>query len=186
MGAVNHLSVNTHDVSVTALRTRDRLLEPGEELPLGTHIFTPRRGYTHHGIYVGHGKVIQYAGLAAGLHRGPVEEVALAQFARGRPIGVRFEESCLFDGPEIARRARSRLGENRYSLLTNNCEHFCEWCVRDQHHSHQVAAWRWRPNRPTLFSMVFGVSAVIAAIIMVAVISTVIAVPIALVVPVAT
>jgi hypothetical protein len=28
-------------------------------------------------------------------------------------------------------RARSRAGENCYRLLTNNnCEHFCEWCLR--------------------------------------------------------
>jgi hypothetical protein len=128
-------------------------LEPGEELPLGTHIFTPRRGYTHHGIYVGHGKVVQYAGLAAGLRRGPVEEVALTQFAQGRAIRVKFEESYLFDGHEVARRARSRLGENRYSLLSNNCEHFCEWCVRDQHRSDQVAAWLWRPLRALRFTI---------------------------------
>jgi hypothetical protein len=31
-----------------------------------------------------------------------------------------------------------RLGEDRYSVLTNNCEHFCEWCVRGEHRSYQV------------------------------------------------
>jgi lecithin:retinol acyltransferase len=30
---------------------------------------------------------------------------------------------------EIVRRARSRLGESDYRLLTNNCEHFCNWCL---------------------------------------------------------
>jgi hypothetical protein len=29
-------------------------------------------------------------------------------------------------------RARSRLGESRYRLLTNNCEHFCSWALRDE------------------------------------------------------
>jgi hypothetical protein len=23
-------------------------------------------------------------------------------------------------------------------VLTNNCEHFCEWCVRGEHRSYQV------------------------------------------------
>ena len=40
--------------------------------------------------------------------------------------------------PKPMRRARSRLGEDRYRLLTNNCEHFCEWCLRDEHRSYQV------------------------------------------------
>ena len=31
-----------------------------------------------------------------------------------------------------------RLGEDCYSVLTNNCEHFCEWCVRGEHRSYQV------------------------------------------------
>ena len=35
-------------------------------------------------------------------------------------------------------RARSRLGENHYRLLSNNCEHFVEWCLYDVHRSFQV------------------------------------------------
>ena len=56
-------------------RSRNCLLQAGQEPPLGSHIVTPRCGYTHHGIYVGHGRVVQYAGLAHGLRTGPVEEV---------------------------------------------------------------------------------------------------------------
>jgi hypothetical protein len=44
------------------------------------------------------------------------------------------------DRPEVVRRARSRLGEDRYHVLTNNCEHFCEWCVHGQNRSYQVDA----------------------------------------------
>ena len=39
---------------------------------------------------------------------------------------------------EIVRRARSRIGENDYRLLTNNCEHFCNWCLNGVSHSAQV------------------------------------------------
>ena len=41
-------------------------------------------------------------------------------------------------GIYVVRRARLRLGENRYHLLTNNCEHCCEWFIRGEHRSHQV------------------------------------------------
>jgi len=32
-----------------------------QELPLGSHLVTPRRGYVPHGIYVGDGNVVHYA-----------------------------------------------------------------------------------------------------------------------------
>jgi hypothetical protein len=113
----------------------------------GSHLVTPRRGYLHHGIYVGGGKVVHYAGLAHGLRRGPVEEVPLARFTRGRPVWVRSNPRANFDRREVRRRALSRVGEDSYRLLTNNCEHFCEWCLRGEPRSFQVEAWLARPGR---------------------------------------
>ena len=118
----------------------EQLAPDAQELPLGSHLVTPRRGYLHHGIYVGGGKVVHYAGLAGGLHRGPVEEVSLARFTRGRPVWVKSHAPSHFECPEVIRRARSRVGEDCYRLLTNNCEHFCEWCLRGEHRSYQVEA----------------------------------------------
>ena len=117
------------------------------EPALGSHLVTRRRGYLHHGIYVGSGKVVHYAGLARGLRRGPVEEVPLARFARGQPVWVRANSPQDLDCREVIRRALSRVGEDCYRLLTNNCEHFCEWCVRDESRSFQVEAWLTRPLR---------------------------------------
>jgi len=120
-----------------------------DEPPLGAHLVTPRRGYTHHGIYAGAGRVIHYRGLAHGLRRGPVEEVSLAGFAAGRAVRIHAHVAPRFDREEIVRRARSRLGENRYRLLTNNCEHLCEWCVQGCSRSSQVAGYS-RVIRPLL------------------------------------
>ncbi len=122
----------------TSPHSCDCALDPEHEPPKGAHMVTPRRGYTHHGIYVGRGRVVQYGGLSRGLRRGPVEEVPLSQFAQGRTIWIRLHESSGLDRDEVVRRARLRLGENRYHALTNNCEHFCEWCVRGEHRSYQV------------------------------------------------
>lgn len=135
----------------------DRPLAPGQAPPLGAHIVTPRRGYMHHGIYVGQGRVVQYRGLARGLCTGPVEDVSLAQFAHGHTLRVRAEASPCFDSAEVVRRARSRIGENRYRLLTNNCEHFCEWCLRAEPRSYQVDEWFSRP-RLALRTMISSVS----------------------------
>lgn len=122
----------------SGLQPCDQALGEGREPALGAHVVTPRRGYAHHGIYVGSGHVVQYGGFAHGLGRGPVEEVPLLRFSHRHPIWVRITESGWKDRPEVAARARSRLGEDRYHILTNNCEHFCEWCVRGQHRSYQV------------------------------------------------
>jgi Lecithin retinol acyltransferase len=125
----------------------ERPLVAEQELPLGSHLVTPRRAYLHHGIYVGDGKVVHYAGLAHGLGRGPVEEVSLARFTNGHPVRVRSDAPLEFDRGEVIRRARSRVGEDHYRLLTNNCEHFCEWCLRGEHRSYQVEEWLTRPVR---------------------------------------
>jgi hypothetical protein len=37
------------------------------------------------------------------------------------------------------------VGEDCYRLFTNNCEHFCEWCLRGEPRSYQVEAWLVRP-----------------------------------------
>jgi len=128
--------------------TRDyNLLAEHQEPPLGSHLVTPRRGYLHHGIYVGSCQVVHYAGLAHGLRGGAVEEVSLARFARGQRVWTRPCAPSDFDVPEVIGRARSRVGEDSYRLLTNNCEHFCEWCLRGTARSFQVEAWLARPRR---------------------------------------
>ena len=98
----------------------------------------PWLGYTHHGIYVGDGKVVHYGALMFNVIRRPVEEVSLAAFAEGRPVFVVAHCESGFDAGEAIRRARSRLGEKQYRLLSNNCEHFVEWCLHDIHRSFQV------------------------------------------------
>src|ERR1700752_1189933 len=95
------------------------LLMVDKEPALGSHVVTPRRGYLHHGIYVGGGQVVHYSGLARGLRRGPVEEVSLTCFARCQRVWVRSSAPSMFDVPEVVCRARSRVGEDCYRLLTN-------------------------------------------------------------------
>ncbi len=110
------------------------------ELPLAAHLVSPRRGFMHHGLYAGQGRVIHYAGLAGG---GSVEEVSLERFSRGRMIYL-CESARRFSAEEVIRRARSRLGESSYRVLSNNCEHFCEWSLRGDSVSAQVAGLRSR------------------------------------------
>ena len=117
----------------------ERLLAAQLQPSIGAHLVTPRVGYIHHGIYVGWGTVVHYGAYAAGRwRRRPVEEISLAHFAHGHRVWVRPARKRSLPGAEIARRARSRLGEDRYRFLSNNCEHFSEWCVNGEHRSPQV------------------------------------------------
>jgi hypothetical protein len=121
-----------------ALNRSDRLLSGNEDPPLGAHLVTPRFAFAHHGVYLGGRKVMHYGAVPYQLRGAPVEEVAFSFFAHGHPVYVRPHAAPRFDRNEVIDRARSRLGEDRYALLRNNCEHFCEWCVQGVARSHQV------------------------------------------------
>ena len=110
----------------------------------GTPLIVIRRGYRHHGIYAGKGRVIHYAGLFRH-RRGRIEEVSLEDFSGNRPIHVGPAPDKVH-GRGIVLRARSRLGECRYDLLKNNCEHFCNWCLRGESRSPQIESLT-RPAR---------------------------------------
>ena len=104
----------------------------------GDHLVTPRRGFTHHGIYLGDQQVMHYAGYIDGRGKKPVMIVTLARFDNGFGHWVESPSIRRFTPQQALRRAYSRLGENNYNLLFNNCEHFVNWCISDQHASRQI------------------------------------------------
>src|ERR1700755_2663738 len=110
------------------MRSRCRSMSKGY---LGKHLVVSRGVYTHHGIGDGKGGVIHYSGLADGLRSGPVERTTLKRFAAGAKVRVRKYHRP-YSLALALQRALSRIGENLYSLLGNNCEHFATWCVRRQ------------------------------------------------------
>ncbi|MCG5076277.1 lecithin retinol acyltransferase family protein [Paraburkholderia tagetis] len=117
------------------------------DLPIGAHLATRRPGYMHHGIYIGNGRVIHYAGLSGRFGPGPVETVSIELFSAGVGFQVVQHPHAQYTGLEVVRRAVSRLGEQNYKLLTNNCEHLCLWCVLGQGRSNQVDACMRNPAR---------------------------------------
>ena len=82
--------------------------------------------------------MIHYAGFSRSRHAGPVEEVNVIAFAFGHPLRIVDHPYARYSVQQIIERARSRLGEHAFHLLTNNCEHFCNWCISGQHRSAQV------------------------------------------------
>jgi hypothetical protein len=107
-------------------------------LAAADHLQAPRQHglFMHHGIDLGDGSVAHY------LEGREILRSARDEFSRGQPITtVDYPEgSCLAPGLTL-RRAMGRLGEQRYNLLFNNCEHFAHWCKTGRHRSSQVEDW---------------------------------------------
>jgi len=108
-----------------------------DALIAGTQLIVRYTGYRHHGIYVGAGRVVHYAGRIR-YRYGLIEEIPLAQFSGGRTVYIGHAPEEMVGAEATVRRARSRLGERRYDLLQNNCEHLCSWCQSGEALSAQV------------------------------------------------
>ena len=106
-------------------------------IPVGAHLTTPRRGFTHHGIHIGNGRVVHYPGSSRCFDTGPIREVSIDEFERGHGFAIAATPSR-YSGEQIVVRARSRIGEAAYSVTANNCEHFCHWCLSGAPRSEQV------------------------------------------------
>ncbi|MEZ2693424.1 lecithin retinol acyltransferase family protein [Psychrobacter faecalis] len=114
-----------------------------QNLSLGSHIKTYRTGYSHHGIYCGNGQVVHYSGFAQAFKKGSLEITTLERFlgSEKKYYVIKYPANkVMFSAKDIVRRALSRVGEDRYNLVFNNCEHFAAWCVTGKSESKQVKA----------------------------------------------
>jgi hypothetical protein len=104
----------------------------------GDHISVARPGYSHHGIDVGDGSVVHFAGgLGKTKAEAEIRQDTTQEFLRGG-IPIVVLHAGPVDAGETVRRALSRVGEQGYGLFDNNCEHFANWCVTGDHVSGQV------------------------------------------------
>ncbi len=112
---------------------------------LGAHLVSQRHVarqpvYTHHGIYIGDGNVIHYAGKSddPDADGKKIQVVSLERFSLEGQYWVVDHKRSAFSAEQRIVRARTRLGEDGYSVFANNCEHYCNWVVDDDHLSQQV------------------------------------------------
>lgn len=75
-----------------------------------------------------------------------VHEAPFSEFQQDLTLvyALDFPESGeyrLYSPAQTVERARSRLGEDKYSLPFNNCEHFAIWCKTGLHQSGRVDMW---------------------------------------------
>lgn len=109
------------------------------ELLPGDHLCVKRKGrfYTHHGIYLGNGRVIHVSGSLREKIDPEVRETDLPGFLKGGPL-KRREHKKRRPAAETTRIAEQRLADKEYSMLWNNCEHFATYCATGKRKSSQV------------------------------------------------
>ena len=63
---------------------------------------------------------------------------SIENFSHGKKINVQSYSNPKFKGRKVVRRMRSRMHENNYHLIINNCEHLCTWAITGVESSPQV------------------------------------------------
>ena len=108
--------------------------------------------YEHHGIDCGDGTVIHYRKVG----EAEISRTSIPAFAQGQVVHRRYQPLSLIPSDVIAR-AESRLGERRYDLFLNNCEHFATWCKVGRSQCEQLETFGLRLDwlkRPELKSLI--------------------------------
>lgn len=106
----------------------------GDQIYVYRELMNLKGVYEHHGIDCGDGTVIHY--------RKPsevIERTSFETFSRGNKVYKRYYPNGFSFIPDVVvRRAQTRLGEKKYNLLFNNCEHFATWCKIGFNESKQI------------------------------------------------
>jgi hypothetical protein len=106
----------------------------GDQIYVYRQLWNVEGVYQHHGIDCGDGTVIHY--------RKPseiIERTSFATFSRGNTVANKIYSRGFYFVPDVVvNRAESRLGEENYNLLFNNCEHFATWCKTGISDSKQI------------------------------------------------
>ena len=123
--------------------------ETDKQIRPGDVIYVERMNgiYRHYGIYVGKGTIIHYGTKDKDFGKGiSIHKSTMKEFLKGEnkyyickfPEHANIENYHLFTKKEAVQRAYKRLGEQSYSLVTNNCEHFALWCRTNISQSSQI------------------------------------------------
>ena len=112
----------------------------------GDHIRVSRGLYYHHGIYISDDEVIHFSGVKSDSildwENCRVISTDLDTFLCGGKLEIKIYSKCdskkLKNIDDIISLARRCVGQSGYSLFTNNCEHFANYCTINKKISHQV------------------------------------------------
>lgn len=112
------------------------------EFCIGDVLKAHRGLYWHYGVYVGCGKVVHFSSIGKNEMDASSADIILTTlktFSRDDRVSLDKLEEATFSPAEIAQRAMSAIGTKKgtYNLISNNCEHFANWCRCGKLVSHQ-------------------------------------------------
>ncbi len=93
----------------------------------GDIIRVGRIGFYHYGIDCGDDKVIHYNGEPYDKRNACISEVSVEVFCKGgvhEVVNIPTESTV----EDILGRAQDCIGDTKYNLFFNNCEHFAKYC----------------------------------------------------------
>lgn len=96
---------------------------------IGDHLVTPQPEGHHHGLFVGHDKVIHCLPFTSGEHSGQLMLTSLTEFSQHCTIEVKPHAQRLFSREESLTRAYARLSEGAQGQPFTNSEQFVTWCI---------------------------------------------------------
>lgn len=117
--------------------TQKKKLAPGDV------IYADRTAYFHFGVYIGNNNVVNFKG-APGHERDPrtalIRLSSMDDFANGDKVYLDKVFPNPLPSDEVVARAISMINKDfdGYNLVSNNCEHFANWCKYGEKRSSQV------------------------------------------------
>ena len=152
--------------SLSAMKEKMDRLSSEEFVRVGDVIGVSRGAYEHYAIYIGDGQVIHYEGDFSdfkgriSIRKAPFSDFLkrnksyfVVSFEGKYPVKIQSTTKFIANGyyeckntrinkvfspEETVQRALNRVGETRYNLISNNCEHFAMWCKTGVSESMQV------------------------------------------------
>lgn len=103
---------------------QDNKLEKERKIKRAQHLKVNRIVYSHHALSIDGNGVIHY-------QDGIVKTESIESFAKGAAIHI-LDTPRLYTKDKVIARAYSKLGERKYNLFFNNCEHFVRWALNGE------------------------------------------------------
>ena len=143
------------------------------QLRKGDHLAIPRQGglYWHHAIVKnvlrkkGNIIVIEYSGneflqdISDLRRRGKAEVMTGNYTLEDELYVVKHPDDTSLSEAGVVARAQRRLGERRYDLFEQNCEHFVMWCKTGMSSSEQIKIMEEKAINTA--GTIFGITAVV-------------------------
>ncbi len=99
--------------------------------------------YSHHGVYIGDGRVIHFSGEPFDMANASICETTIEDFLNGGVPRVVLHGDEQLAADVVVQNASKRLGETGYRLTANNCEHFATECCTGKPSCKQFQAFIW-------------------------------------------